>query len=1314
MTPVPLPTSATLRVHTLSDWHVGSGAGAQAGVNALIRRDSDELPYLPGTTLTGVYRESCLQVALGLDGGTPGQWTRWHRYLFGNRNSDVDSHAPAAAALRVRSARVSESLRARLAGATELARATTFVKPGVAIDRDTGRAQERMVRFVEMARAGLELTGPLELDADLSGDERTAATVLLVLGAAWLRALGGDRRRGSGEVEVAVVADGCPEWTNWVDSCAEWAAATEPPAPPARSDTADPLGFTRASVRGDEDWVRIPLEFTTVDAVRCPRATLGNVVHGHDHLPGTALLAWVLRTLEGPQPLRLALATGAAVVTNALPAIDGQPARPAPAALGAIKHAADGVLHNQLLGQHDGVRGLRTGWVAQDGPDRVRVVSRNTRLITHNVVTEHTGRPTGEDGGVFTVEAIPAGRVLRGELRLAPQVRRDLDVALGSGWQTRLAGQARIGAASKSEYGRVRVEVGAPADVAAPPVPTDKFTVWALADVLVRDSRLRLSGRVEDVVAAVGACLGARVERVESQTRTGRTESWQGSWRLPRPSLVGLAAGSCLLLRVAQGPVDPARWRALVSAGIGERRGEGFGQVAVDADLLSRPSVTIAGTAQDPETAPSPPAVSGELSERDRTYLDVVTRAALRRVLVRRVAEDDSDARHRLTAALRSVSRSQRGAVRELVSAVNIPGVDARLDAFLVRRAKRGAIAGLVDTLAALRGPTDNHLPVLVADAAEELGMSAAPSAALLDAFSLFVLDVLANIDAERSGPSRPPNSAAAPRKSVIPPAAAPRRTHRDTAGRSSASKIRQGARRQRYRQVHTRWELTATLVARTPLHVGGTHDDPYLDLTVARDGRGEPYVPGTSLAGVLRSWWDRREGTDRTTAVWDGTARRDPDGGAGAGEPLLASLITVADAPLRARDGSAPVPAIRDGVGIDRRSGAAAYRVKYEREILPAGTTLFLRLVAEDVETGQDGRTALADGLHALAAALRDEGLVLGAATTRGLGRLVAAPGSVELRSADIRNRTGILAAITRGAPRTAEYPVPVGGAAAERPGPRVLRLTLGWRPDGPLLVGANVQAERVHLLPLMDAHPDTGEPVPVLPGSSVKGIVRSEVERSVRTVLNLSATGDFTLSHRVLALACPPFEALFGSQDRRGALSISDTYAELPAAALSHQRWRDYLTRADDRAGPPVDGWQEATHVAVDRWSGGASDGMLYTVLEPHGVTWQPLRFDIDLTRFDVDSTRSAAITLLLYAVAALTAGTVPFGHGGTRGLGAVRIDRIDISAGEHTEGLPAGWNEHTLTLDGDAGTRRAAVLALARDLWPDPAIWTQHLEA
>ncbi|MCO1575113.1 RAMP superfamily CRISPR-associated protein [Crossiella sp. SN42] len=1299
--PFLLPTTTVMRVRTRSDWHVGAGAGAPGDRNALIRRDADGLPYLPGTTLTGVLREQCLQIARGLDDGAPaGIWQAWHRFLFGSRQHASTEPVPAAVAIRA--AHAEPALAAMLTTTPELLAATTFRKPGVKIDPDSGRAQDKFLRFTELARAGMVLRGLITLPLDgLTARQHTVATVLLVLGARSLRALGGDRRRGSGAVEVDLIAADGPEWQVWVQDCITWASSHTPPGPPVPATGENALAFTGTTTATTGRWVEIPLTITTVDPVRVPSTILGNVITGHDHIPGTTLLAWLLRTLDGNPTLRHALTSGTAVITHASPLLSGHPARRSPSVLRLDKHDSTGVLPNAFL--REDARGAKaTGWGVHLGPQQWGTRDPEvlaTELITHNVITEDSGKPTSDDGGVFTVEAIPARRALRAVLRMRRTVHDSMVAEHGADWVRRLAGEARLGSAAKSEYGRVTVAVQPATAIAHPPTKQGELTVWALSEVLVRDEKLRYSGRVEDVVSALSRRLGVELQLLSSSVRDVRTDSWQGSWRLPRPSLVGLAAGSCLRLHARQ-PISADRLADLAAGGLGDRRGEGFGQLALNHPLLDVGEATRAVLVEPhPTTAPA----SGQLDQEDSGYLAVVREAALRATLTATIDAVPAAVRTKLDSALRGVSRSQRGAVRQAITTLGATS-GASLDSYLRRTGAPKTVQNLLNCLAELNNTVDSPLRAFADDAAAKVGITVPSSLALREALGLLVLDLLAGIDAQRA--------AAAPdgrrhRRSPAATAVAsvPQRQHRDGRGRSTSTSTQTPPPvRVVYRPVHTRWELTATLIARTPLHVGGSHDDPYVDLTVARDGRGAPYVPGTSLAGILRAWAaekaeNREQAEARVHAVFDGLARRSGPGD----EEFLASLIEVDDAPLRTAEGAPAVPVLRDGVGIDRRRGAAAYRVKYEREVVRAGTRLLLRVRAEDVEKPADlnGERTLGQMLTELQEDLRSREFSLGAAGTRGLGRVVAITDTVTLTEYPVGTRAGVLDALCATTPCG---PLTDPATTSDPgPGPGVLRIEVGWQAVGPLLVAASEEGVTAQTVPLLDAHPDTGDPVPVLPGASVKGVLSSEVERALRTLFERDLGTSFVAARADIAEECPVFGALFGSQDRRGALSIPDTYS-VPSTAFTWSQWSDYLATGEQ----PPHGWAETTHVAIDRWSGGAANNQLFTVLEPHGLAWDDLRLDIDTSRLAQDEAhRAAAVTLLLYALADFAAGNVPLGHGTHRGMGAAQAAGITIR-GTGLPRLPRG--EHPLT--GEPAERRASVLTLARALWEDPATWTDHL--
>ena len=50
------------KVIFFTDWHCGSGLAAGADVDALVIKDSDGLPYIPGKTMKGLLREAAEEI----------------------------------------------------------------------------------------------------------------------------------------------------------------------------------------------------------------------------------------------------------------------------------------------------------------------------------------------------------------------------------------------------------------------------------------------------------------------------------------------------------------------------------------------------------------------------------------------------------------------------------------------------------------------------------------------------------------------------------------------------------------------------------------------------------------------------------------------------------------------------------------------------------------------------------------------------------------------------------------------------------------------------------------------------------------------------------------------------------------------------------------------------------------------------------------------------------------------------------------------------------------------------------------------------
>ena len=179
------------------------------------------------------------------------------------------------------------------------------------------------------------------------------------------------------------------------------------------------------------------------------------------------------------------------------------------------------------------------------------------------------------------------------------------------------------------------------------------------------------------------------------------------------------------------------------------------------------------------------------------------------------------------------------------------------------------------------------------------------------------------------------------------------------------------------------------------------------------RNGREQPYLPGSSLKGVLRSHaerlarsmtlvgdgacnpFGRPDGNDRPCwqCLGDQDApRREQVSAARAyrvlcpvcklfGCPFLVSRIRISDAYLVGRPGRGPLPR-RDSVGIDRRRGAAAEGAKYDFEYWDGGP-FRAQVTVRNFELWQLG--LLAHLLHGL-----DKGEIpVGFGTRRGLGRV-------------------------------------------------------------------------------------------------------------------------------------------------------------------------------------------------------------------------------------------------------------------------------------------------------------------------------------
>lgn len=303
-------------------------------------------------------------------------------------------------------------------------------------------------------------------------------------------------------------------------------------------------------------------------------------------------------------------------------------------------------------------------------------------------------------------------------------------------------------------------------------------------------------------------------------------------------------------------------------------------------------------------------------------------------------------------------------------------------------------------------------------------------------------------------------------------------------------------------RKLRARWVVRGTLRLETAMHLGGEGSE-RVDMPVLRDPReGGPLLPGTTLAGALRS------------------ALADRVAGYGEDEPELISALfgggrgddEGSQSPLLVFDAFGDVPEalgieIRDGVSISTTCGAAEDHKKYDYEVLPAGTSFAVRvdlLVAADAD-----ERSLLDALASALEALSDGETAFGAKRSRGLGRVTA---TWAARRYDLDSREGWLAwaqsdhddpigvDVTRTAPRGALNAAAPGNLAPLSLLADVRKrvvLDLDLTVAGEILVrspGADPEAPDV-------SHLESGG-VPILPGTSLAGVLRAQALRVARLV--------------------------------------------------------------------------------------------------------------------------------------------------------------------------------------------------------------------
>lgn len=514
----------------------------------------------------------------------------------------------------------------------------------------------------------------------------------------------------------------------------------------------------------------------------------------------------------------------------------------------------------------------------------------------------------------------------------------------------------------------------------------------------------------------------------------------------------------------------------------------------------------------------------------------------------------------------------------------------------------------------------------------------------------------------------------------------------------------------------------------------------------VARQALEDAGDPATQDGGVFsKASWVSLWGDDTD---YTGKSANDRGLPSDASLPIRKSALTFHAVPFpKYKDsdsGESPLPR-RHGVGIDRTTGAASAGALYEHEFLPRGTAFAIRITAEGRDGEQKNGTerkgnkqsggipgpASSDTLKKLLEFIVD---VLKSDTFSLGGRTGSGQGKIQVIEPKLRRFSGTTDAGTLTAPADVlnaligedeegtPIPLELGGWSLEKPA----RIKITWWSPTGIFVAEDEKLtkqrkaaqeaenkkkgieEEVHevIYPLRDPSEEWENAQLLIPGTSIRGALRSRASRIARTVLAAKdELSTFTTHDLHEQIAAEPnlVRYMFGSTEYRGAITVHD--------CLSTERGKRI----------------KVTHNAIDRWTGGVINGGLFTEAVYLGTEWEPITIDIDLRQLlsNIEAEKGeakskpkeaekqetqqdgqedsqqrehvyapyarAAYVLLGLVLAELSAGTLPLGSRSTRGLGQVVVSTIEVR-GSSRDGVAVPERK----LDGDMALGHPSITA------------------
>lgn len=394
---------------------------------------------------------------------------------------------------------------------------------------------------------------------------------------------------------------------------------------------------------------------------------------------------------------------------------------------------------------------------------------------------------------------------------------------------------------------------------------------------------------------------------------------------------------------------------------------------------------------------------------------------------------------------------------------------------------------------------------------------------------------------------------------------------------------------------------ISGDLKLLSPLTISTGQSDGVIDSMVMRNGAGNAMIPGTSLAGVLRHIVANNCGKEDAELIF-GCIQAENEN-----SEVHQSIISIDDIVLDKAE-----IVVRDGVAIDSVTGTAIKTGKYDYEAVDKGAIgkfqaeLVIRAAQRDNK----------EHIEALAKSIADQlayGISLGAHTAKGMGQAKADNAAVAVYDFEKKQA---LSAWLLGQNAPAMYKA----APKAMMGMENFHMEIILAIKSSLLVGTEPDIFQEEDAAKLDKVMLKSKKDFVIPGASVKGVVRKQAERICR--MAGSYPSEFVNN-------------LMGYTDSQGKkcksrLKTYEVYFKNGIAAKNQ------------------------THVRIDRFTGGHMDSGLYT----YQPVWQEKQGTPVLQMaMDVEKCTEAEAGLMLMVLKDIWTGQAVFGGGKATGSGIVQ---------------------------------------------------------